>query len=138
VEKEVVWLLQPAFLVFSIQFGIAEKTKMLIENCGHVRGITKILETSLDPVRKLLDNGEEVRHIDLSHFSLNEPIAALWTDDATCARYLMSSFDAQWEQSAPAKERIKELRKQALRRSDSRAHQFFRFCIVPQKPVILP
>ena len=37
---------------------------MLIEKGGHVRGITKVSGTYLDPVRKLLDNGEEVRHID--------------------------------------------------------------------------
>ena len=63
-EKEVAWLLQPALLVFCFQFGITNKSKMLIEKGGHVRGITRVSGTYFDPVRKLLDNGEEVRHID--------------------------------------------------------------------------
>jgi hypothetical protein len=50
---------------------------------------------------------------EITGFSLNEPIAALWTDDATYARYLISTFETLWKQAIPAEERIKELRKQA-------------------------
>jgi|GEM_PF-2097870 hypothetical protein len=59
-EKEVMWLLEPAILALSFQFGIPNKTKMLIENGGRVREITRISGSSLDVARKLFDNGEEV------------------------------------------------------------------------------
>jgi len=130
-EKEVVWLLEPAFLVFSIQFGIAEKTKALIENRCRVRGITKISGTSLDPVRKLLDNGEEVRHIDqyegafmvvadkkesISSInvntedpSLDDRIVAFWTDDQAYADFLMATFEAAWGEAVDAEERLRQL-----------------------------
>lgn len=130
-EKEVAWLLQPALLVFCFQFGITNKSKMLIEKGGHVRGITRVSGTYFDPVRKLLDNGEEVRHIDqyqgafmlvgdkkesissinvnIEDPSLDDPIVAFWTDDKAYADFLLATFDAAWGEAVDAEERLQEL-----------------------------
>jgi len=48
----------------------------------------------------------------LKHVSLNEPVAALWTDEAIYANYLASTFELLWEQSIPAAQRIEELLKE--------------------------
>lgn len=129
-EKEVVWLLEPAILALSFQFSIPKKSKMLIEKGGRVRGITKISGTSLDIVRKLLDNGEELRHIDQyqgafmligdkkqsissinvnTEFGLDDPIVAFWTDDQAYADFLTATFEAAWNEAADAEKRVREL-----------------------------
>jgi hypothetical protein len=129
-EKEVVWLLEPAMLAFSFQFGIQKKSKMLIEKGGRVRGITKISGASLDVVRKLLDNGEEVRHIDQdqgtfmligdkkesissinvnTEFSLDDPIVAFWTDDQAYADFLTTTFETAWNEAVDAEKVVREL-----------------------------
>ena len=129
-EKEVVWLLEPAILGLSFQFSIPKKSKMLIEKGGRVRGITKISGTSLDIVRKLLDNGEELRHIDQyqgafmligdkkqsissinvnTEFGLDDPIVAFWTDDQAYADFLAATFEAAWNEAVDAEKRVREL-----------------------------
>ena len=129
-EKEVVWLLEPAILALSFQFSIPNKSKMLIEKGGRVRGITKISGTSLDIVRKLLDNGEELRHIDQyqgafmligdkkqsissinvnTEFGLDDPIVAFWTDDQAYADFLTATFEAAWNEAVDAEKRVPEL-----------------------------
>jgi len=129
-EKEVVWLLEPAILAFSFQFSIPKKSKMLIEKGGRVRGITKISGTSLDVVRKLLDNGEELRHIDQyqgafmligdkkqsissinvnTEFGLDDAIVAFWTDDQAYADFLTATFEAAWNEAVDAEKRVREL-----------------------------
>ncbi|MGZ4847129.1 MAG: hypothetical protein ACXVH6_02005 [Halobacteriota archaeon] len=129
-EKEVVWLLEPAILDFSFQFSIPTKSKMLIEKGGRVRGITKISETSLNVVRKLVDNGEEIRHVDQYQgafmligdkkesissinvnveFSLDDPIVAFWTDDQAYADFLTATFEAAWNEAIDAEKRVQEL-----------------------------
>ena len=84
-------------------------------------------------MHELLDIGAEVRHFDqpgflynvfdrkvsisainaeLTHFTLDEPLTALYTDDRAYARYLTSNFEMLWKRSVPAEERIRELLKQ--------------------------
>lgn len=46
---------------------------------------------------------------DIGRTSLNTPLSALWTDDPTYSRYLLSTFELLWEQSIPAAQRIEEL-----------------------------
>jgi len=129
-EKEVLWLLEPGILALAFQFSIPKKSKILIEKGGHVQGITKISGTSLDIVRKLLDNGEELRHIDQyqgafmligdkkesissinvnTEFSLDDPIVAFWTDDQAYADFLTATFEAAWNEAVDAEKRIQEL-----------------------------
>ena len=130
-EKEVVWLLEPAILALSFQFGIPNKSKMLIEKGGRVRGITKISGASLDVARRLLDNGEEVRHIDeyqgafmlvgdkkesissinvnMEDVSLDDPLVAFWTDDQAYADFLIATFETAWNEAVDAEKRLREL-----------------------------
>ncbi|HEX7515221.1 MAG TPA: hypothetical protein VF393_06505 [archaeon] len=44
--------------------------------------------------------------------SLDQQMAALWSDDPTYAQYLMSTFEMLWQQSVPVEERIQELLEQ--------------------------
>ena len=130
-EKEILWLLPPAMLVFGAQYGLDEKSKMLIEKGGRVRGITKISGTSLDVTRRLMDNGEEVRHIDqyqgafmlvgdkkesissinvnMVDVSLDDPLVAFWTDDQAYADFLIATFETAWNEAVDAEKRAREL-----------------------------
>ncbi|MGA3199194.1 MAG: hypothetical protein ABSD89_07280 [Halobacteriota archaeon] len=130
-QNEVVWILPPNYLAYSFQFSIPEKSKMLIEKGGRVRGITKISGAYLDPVRKLLDSGEELRHIDqfpgvfmlvadnkesISSMSINaenltldDPTVALWTDNKAQAEFLTATFETTWNEAVDAKKRLREL-----------------------------
>ncbi|HYC20877.1 MAG TPA: hypothetical protein VEF35_09775 [Candidatus Bathyarchaeia archaeon] len=130
-EKEVVWILEPAMLALSFQFDIPNKSKMLMEKGGRVRGITKISGSSLDLARRLLDNGEEVRHIDqyqgafmvvgdqresissinvnMENVSLDDPLVAFWTDDQAYADFLIATFEAAWDDAVDAEKRLREL-----------------------------
>jgi hypothetical protein len=130
-EKEVVWVLEPSILALSFQFGIPNKSKMLIEKGGRVRGITKISGSSLDVARKLLDNGEDVRHVDqyqgalmllgdkkesissisvdTGDLSLDDPLVAFWTDDRSYAKFLIATFEAEWNKGVDAEKRLREL-----------------------------
>jgi sugar-specific transcriptional regulator TrmB len=123
-----------AAAVIASQFGINEAAYQFIERGGTVRVILyDITYPIIETVQEMMDNGEDVRHFgqegiiftifdkaicmsginaDITHFSLNQPIAALWTDDSIYARYLMSTFEMLWGQSVPAAERIKELLKE--------------------------
>jgi hypothetical protein len=128
--NEIIWLLPPAMLGFGAQYGLDEKSKMLIEKGGRVRGITKISGTSLDVTRRLMDNGEEVRHIDQyqgafmligdkkesissinvnTEFSLDDPVVAFWTDDQAYADFLTATFEVAWNEAIDAEKRVHEL-----------------------------
>lgn len=120
--------------VLASQFGINEAAYDFIKRGGTVRVILNdITFPIIHTVQEMMDNGEDVRHFgregviftvfdkkicmsaisaDVTRIALNEPIAALWTDDPTYARYMLATFDTLWEQSSPAAERIQELLKQ--------------------------
>ena len=130
-EKEILWLLPPAMLVFGAQYGLDEKSKMLIEKGGRVRGVTAISGTYRDIVRKHLEIGEDVRHVDqyrgafmlvadkresisslnvsIEDLSLDDPLVAFWTDDSSYAEYLISTFEDAWKEAVDAKKRFQEL-----------------------------
>jgi hypothetical protein len=133
-NNEVVYLSPPSLLVLASRFGFAEKTKMLIQKRAHIRGITDFSYSYIAEIRESLDNGEDVRYfpeyrgifmlvgdgresissisIDVESLSIDTPVVALWSDEATYAEYLMSTFEMAWEQSIPAAQRIKELLKE--------------------------
>ncbi|MGA9079188.1 MAG: hypothetical protein WB581_03000, partial [Halobacteriota archaeon] len=95
------------------------------------RGITKISGAYLDPVRKLLDSGEELRHIDqfpgafmlvgdnkesissmninAENLTLDDPTVALWTDNKAQAEFLTTTFETAWNEAVDAKKRLREL-----------------------------
>ena len=133
-EEEWVSLVPSSAASISPLFGLSQAQYEAIQRGVKVRLIIDISYAILDLMEEYLDNGVDVRHCDeegiyftifdrktcisaistdISRFTLDEPIAALWTDDATYARYLMSTFEAQWGRSVLAEERIKELRERS-------------------------
>ena len=129
--NEIVWLLPPEMLIFSDQFGIAEKCKTLIENGGRVRGITQITGIYRDVIQKRIDYGEEIRHVDryqgafmlvgdkkesisaiyldLEELSLDDELRAFWTDNEAYTDYLMSTFEFEWSNAVDANKKLLEL-----------------------------
>jgi HTH-type transcriptional regulator, sugar sensing transcriptional regulator len=121
-----------AAVVFS-QFGMLPFTQEFIERGGKQLVIIDLTYPIIGTIRELLDIGGDIRHFgkqgflytvfdrkisitainaELTRFSLDEPIAALYVEDRTYARYLTSSFEMLWKQSIPAEERIQELLKE--------------------------
>ena len=130
-EDEWVCFLPSSAASISSLFGLSQAICEASQRGVKVRIIIDISYAILDIMEEYIDNGADVRHCDeeglyftifdkktcisaistdISRFKLDEPIAALWTDDATYARYLMSTFNSQWGRSVLAEERIKELR----------------------------
>jgi len=133
-QEDWVMVVPSGAAVIASQFGINEAAYQFIERGGTVRVILNdITYPIIQTVQEMMDNGEDVRHFgregiifavfdkriclsaisaDVTRIALNEPIAALWTDDPTYARYLMATFETLWDQSDPAADRIQELLKQ--------------------------
>ena len=133
-QDELLWVVPADMVIIASVFGISTEVKKLIENRGHVRGISDISYSAIKPTQELLDNGEDLRHydqyrgiyfavldrricfnainVDISRISVDQPIAVLWTDDPTYATYLMATFETLWEQSVDAAERIRKLLKE--------------------------
>jgi len=63
-KSEIAWLLPPEMLIFSSQFGLTDKCEALVANGGRVRGITRVTNTYAKVIGKILDIGEEIRHVD--------------------------------------------------------------------------
>jgi len=130
-QKEVTWLLPPKMLVFSVHYGIPEKSKALIEKGGRVRGVFHITSPCIELARSLLDNGENLRHVEqyegvffligdgkqsissmhvnTEDLALDGEVVAFWSEDPTYAEYLLSSFEPVWEQSIDAREHLRKL-----------------------------
>jgi hypothetical protein len=133
-NNEVVYISPPSLLVLASEFGLGEKTKMLIQKGGRVRGIADFSYQYIKEIREWLDSGIDMRHypqylgifmlvgdkkesissmsINVKRLSIDAPIVALWSDDPTYAEYLMSTFETAWERAVPAAQRIEELLKE--------------------------
>ncbi len=132
-ETEWLAVVSDAAIVVQAQFGLIPFTKEFIERGGKVRGVANITYPIIPIARELLDIGEELRHSDqlgllftifdrricisainaeLTRFTLDEPLTALYTDDSVYVNYLISTFELLWEQAVPAEERIQELLEQ--------------------------
>ncbi len=131
VENEVVWLIPRPTLVYASQYDLIEKFTTLIQKGILIRCISDISYGYIDCTRELLDIGEDVRHsdryrgifmivrdnkeslssmsVDATNLSINDSVVALWSNDATYAEYLMSTFELAWEQAISAAQRIEEL-----------------------------
>ena len=108
-EKEWVAVIPPILTVVS-SFYVVEDDKKFIDRVGTIRFITDTTYPYVELIQQHLDMGMEVRHFDkntgimfllfdkkismtaintdLKRISLNEPVTALWTDDAIYAEYL--------------------------------------------------
>jgi len=129
--NEIVWLLPPELLVFSVHYGLPEKSKTLIEKGGRVRGVFRISSPFIELARVLLDIGENLRHIEhyegvfflvvdkkqsissmhlhTEDLALDDEIVAFWSEDPNYADYLLSNFEPAWKQGVDAQERMREL-----------------------------
>ena len=138
-NNEVVYISPPSLLVLGSQFGLREKTKMLMQKGGRMRGIADFSYQYIGEMRELLDIGTDVRHfpqyqgvlmivgdgresissmgVAARSFSIDTPIVLLWSDDPTYAEFLMSAFKTAWEQAIPAAQRIEELLKEGTLQS---------------------
>lgn len=127
-KKDVVWQLSPPMLAIFVQYGAPGASRMVLERGGRVRGITQISETSRDVVRKFLDIGQEVRHVDqfqgafmivadkkesissvnpaIEYLSLDGRVVAFWTDDQAYADFLTAAFEAAWSKAVDAEKRL--------------------------------
>ncbi|MFZ0925026.1 MAG: hypothetical protein WAN56_03050 [Halobacteriota archaeon] len=136
-EKEVSWLVPAPLLVLAAHFCLNDKSRVLIQKGGHVRGITQVSPPYIEVVSKLIDIGIGVRHVEqysgafmvvgdcrqsvsaidvnVKDLSLDDKIVALWTENPDYAEYLLSSFDRTWVEATDAQKRIQEL-------SDSPSH----------------
>ena len=61
-NNEVVYISPPSLLVLGSQFGLREKTKMLMQKGGRMRGIADFSYQYIGEMRELLDIGTDVRH----------------------------------------------------------------------------
>jgi sugar-specific transcriptional regulator TrmB len=133
-KEEILTCVPGVGLIITSLFGVNEAAKQLINKGGKVRVITDISYTEIEALQEVLNIGEEVRcfsnyqgiifgvidkkicfnaiSTDITHFSLDEPVKWLWTDDPAYAEYLMATFKLLWEQSVPAAQRIEELLKE--------------------------
>jgi hypothetical protein len=130
-EKEVLWLVPAPLLVLAARYEINEKLKLLMQKGGRVRGITAISSPHIEGVRELLESGQEVRimqnysgifmlvgdksqsissmNVVKEDLSLDDRIAAFWTDNREYAAYLLSAFDTVWAGSTDAQEELSNL-----------------------------
>jgi len=134
-EEQWDMLVPESATIIGSQFGVNPFTKEFIDNGGRVRIlITGFSYATIPLIRELIEIGADVRYIsggvglnftvfdkkicisginaEFTRISLNHPMAALWTDDATYAQYLTTTFEMMWGQSIPVEERIQELLEQ--------------------------
>ncbi len=133
-------LVPESAVIIASQFGIIQLVKELIEQGGGARLLVTDFSYAVIPmIREITDVGEEVRYLgrevaaftvfdkkicisginwEFKRISLDHPMSALWTDDATYAQYLTSTFEMFWKQSVPAEERIQELLEQGPQLAD--------------------
>ena len=133
-EQEFLWIAPKSALLSASMFGVNDVVQELTKRGGKTRGITDVTYDTISLVQEVLDVGEEVHHfdgyrglfytvfdrkhcisainIDIRHHKLGEPATMLYTNDPVYGRYLISTFELLWQQSAPAEQRIQELLKQ--------------------------
>ncbi len=134
VEKHWDSLVPESAVIIASQFGINQLAKEFIDRGGKARLLVTDFSYAVVPmVQEVIDIGEEVRYLgqetaaftvfdekicisginwEFKRLSLDQPMAALWTDDSTYAHYLTSTFEMMWQQAIPAEQRIEKLLKQ--------------------------
>ncbi len=132
-EKEWVCVVPNSAVVIAFQFGINPFTREFVDRGGIARIIINdFAYSTIRAMQEVIETGAEVRYSgqdgliftvfdkkisisginwEFSRFSLEEPLAALWTDDPNYARYLTYTFEQLWRHSIPVEERIKALLK---------------------------
>jgi sugar-specific transcriptional regulator TrmB len=134
-ETSVAFVAHPSFNLISMG-GFAYQYKYAVKRGVRVRGVLDASRRNLSALREYLNCGVELRlkdqyrgitmvvaddhrsvsliHADLkTALSLDEPVAALWSDSRVQAEFVVSAFDSAWKQAVSAKERLSELSDQA-------------------------
>jgi sugar-specific transcriptional regulator TrmB len=138
-ETSLVFVAHPRFNLITMG-GFLDHLKCAAGRDVHVRGVLNVSVQNLSAGREYLNGGIELRHANQycgmtlavadgersvclihaalkSALSLDENVAALWSDSIAQAQFLMSTFELAWEQASDAKERIDELLRQEHQRS---------------------
>jgi hypothetical protein len=125
-EKDLAWLVPAPLLVIADKYNLKEKSKVVMQNGGRIRGITSISSPYVDAVRELVFAGEEVRSVQnysgvfmligdknqsissikvlAEDLSLDDKIIAFWTDNVDYVEYLLSIFETVWQEATDAQE----------------------------------
>jgi hypothetical protein len=133
-EREIAWLVPAPMLAVGAPYNIDEKSKVLIQKGGRVRAITTISSPYVETVRRHLDIGEDVRHVEeyegvfflvgdkkqsissihvnVEDLSVDDQVVAFWSGDPAFAEYLLSNFEQAWAQGVDAQKHISELLKE--------------------------
>jgi Sugar-specific transcriptional regulator TrmB len=133
-KNEVVIICPEEIITVASLFGLLDQVKGFIGRGGNFRMLTDVSYSGIETINEALSVGEEIRHLeayegvylsvidkkvcfhginlDIKRITLNQPIAALYTDDPTYAQYLLATFEMMWKQAVPAEQRIEELKKQ--------------------------
>jgi len=130
-ETSVVFVAHPQFSLITMG-GFMDHLKYAVGRGVHVRGVLDISPQNLSVGCEFLEGGIELRHanpyrgitlvvadgkrsISLVHaalkaaLSLDENVAALWSESVAQTEFLVSAFKIAWEQACGAEERIDEL-----------------------------
>ncbi|HYA33147.1 MAG TPA: helix-turn-helix domain-containing protein [Candidatus Bathyarchaeia archaeon] len=135
-EASIAFVAHPHFKLMSMG-GFVNHYRSAVQRGVRVRGVLPCSANNVSAVRQYLNSGVELRlqdeyrgittlvadekrsvsviHANLkAMLSLDEPVAALWSDSSEQAEFLMSAFDFAWKQAVPAEQRIDELLKEGL------------------------
>jgi sugar-specific transcriptional regulator TrmB len=138
-ETSLVFVAHPRFNLITMG-GFLDHLECARGRDVHVRGVLDVSLQNLSAGREYLDGGIELRHatqyrgmtlavadgkrsVSLiraalkSALSLDENVAALWSDSIAQAQFLMSAFERAWKQASGADGRIDELLRQEHQRS---------------------
>jgi hypothetical protein len=133
-ERELAWLVPAPMLAMAAPYNLDEKSKVLIQKGGRVRAITTISSPYVEIVRRHLELGEDVRHVEhygevfllvadnkqsissihvnVEDLSADAKILAFWSQEPAYTEYLMSNFEQAWAQGVDAQKHISELLKE--------------------------
>jgi sugar-specific transcriptional regulator TrmB len=132
-ETSIIFAAQQRFSPLSMG-GFLDHLKCAIGRDVRVRGVLDITPRNLSAVRAYVSCGVELRHADQyrgmtmvvadgrrsvsliyadlkTAFSLDENVAALWSESVAQEELLTSAFDIAWEQASVAEERVDQLLK---------------------------
>jgi sugar-specific transcriptional regulator TrmB len=133
-ESSLMFVAHPHFKLISLG-GFTDHFKCAVKRGVRVRGVLDVSSRNLSAARDYLSCGIELRlkdqyrgltavvaddersvsliHADLkTALSLDEPVAALWSNDRAQTEFLVSAFDVTWTQATNAKQRLNTLSEQ--------------------------
>jgi sugar-specific transcriptional regulator TrmB len=133
-ESSLTFVAHPRFKLISMG-GFIDHLKCAVKRGVRVRGVLDVSHKNVSAARKYLGCGVELRlkdqcrgltavvadnkrsvsliHADLkTALSLDEPVAALWSNNGAQAEFLIAAFDSTWKQATSAKQRLSELLEQ--------------------------